>query len=129
MLDLLFLDACKCSFFFCFSSRRRHTICYRDWSSDVCSSDLDGVRQESLDGSPGITKDAGAPVRTGAPDGSATGRPPGWCAAERCGHGPEETGRHPARWLLGVVPRPSAFLSHPVATVRTHERSDREQYS
>src|SRR6266542_61978 len=27
-----------CSFFF--SSRRRHTRCYRDWSSDVCSSDL-----------------------------------------------------------------------------------------
>src|SRR6266852_852843 len=24
---------------FFFSSRRRHTICYRDWSSDVCSSD------------------------------------------------------------------------------------------
>src|SRR5207245_8776092 len=24
---------------FC-SSRRRHTRCYRDWSSDVCSSDL-----------------------------------------------------------------------------------------
>src|SRR5271169_2279594 len=23
-----------------FSSRRRHTMCYRDWSSDVCSSDL-----------------------------------------------------------------------------------------
>src|SRR5207245_7392236 len=22
------------------SSRRRHTRCYRDWSSDVCSSDL-----------------------------------------------------------------------------------------
>src|SRR6266542_1589246 len=28
-------------FFFFFSSRRRHTRCYRDWSSDVCSSDLD----------------------------------------------------------------------------------------
>ena len=31
-------------FFFCvlffFSSRRRHTRCSRDWSSDVCSSDL-----------------------------------------------------------------------------------------
>src|SRR5207245_7417904 len=27
--------------FFFFSSRRRHTRCYRDWSSDVCSSDLD----------------------------------------------------------------------------------------
>src|SRR5256884_8657398 len=29
-------------FFFFFSSRRRHTRCSRDWSSDVCSSDLDG---------------------------------------------------------------------------------------
>src|SRR5687768_18126428 len=28
-----------CCFFF--SSRRRHTRCSRDWSSDVCSSDLD----------------------------------------------------------------------------------------
>src|SRR5207245_9699338 len=27
---------------FFFSSRRRHTRCYRDWSSDVCSSDLNG---------------------------------------------------------------------------------------
>src|SRR5438105_5645850 len=27
-------------FFFFFSSRRRHTISTRDWSSDVCSSDL-----------------------------------------------------------------------------------------
>src|SRR3989337_3392125 len=27
-------------FTFFFSSRRRHTRCYRDWSSDVCSSDL-----------------------------------------------------------------------------------------
>src|SRR2546429_929150 len=28
-------------YFFFFSSRRRHTRCSRDWSSDVCSSDLD----------------------------------------------------------------------------------------
>src|SRR5690606_39395234 len=28
-------------FLFFFSSRRRHTIFSRDWSSDVCSSDLD----------------------------------------------------------------------------------------
>src|SRR2546429_7007198 len=27
-------------FIFFFSSRRRHTRCSRDWSSDVCSSDL-----------------------------------------------------------------------------------------
>src|SRR5580765_8823980 len=29
-------------FFFFFSSRRRHTRWTGDWSSDVCSSDLDG---------------------------------------------------------------------------------------
>src|SRR6266496_6239787 len=28
-------------FFFFFSSRRRHTRSLRDWSSDVCSSDLE----------------------------------------------------------------------------------------
>src|ERR1035441_10977853 len=28
-------------FFFFFSSRRRHTRCLSDWSSDVCSSDLE----------------------------------------------------------------------------------------
>src|SRR3989449_5825752 len=32
-------SASMCAFFF-FSSRRRHTRCSRDWSSDVCSSDL-----------------------------------------------------------------------------------------
>src|SRR6266542_5255302 len=32
------IDTKQCRFFF--SSRRRHTRCYRDWSSDVCSSDL-----------------------------------------------------------------------------------------
>src|SRR5690554_7582370 len=31
-------------FFFFFSSRRRHTRCGRDWSSDVCSSDLAMIR-------------------------------------------------------------------------------------
>src|SRR5690606_39787385 len=30
----------SCFFFFFFSSRRRHTRFSRDWSSDVCSSDL-----------------------------------------------------------------------------------------
>src|SRR5436305_14266122 len=29
-----------CCVIFFFSSRRRHTRCGRDWSSDVCSSDL-----------------------------------------------------------------------------------------
>src|SRR5690349_22075796 len=31
-------------FFFFFSSRRRHTRSLRDWSSDVCSSDLAALR-------------------------------------------------------------------------------------
>src|SRR5438045_6112890 len=37
------------SVFFFFSSRRRHTRCLSDWSSDVCSSDLrrKGVRRAS----------------------------------------------------------------------------------
>src|SRR3989442_8704540 len=35
--------------FFFFSSRRRHTRCGRDWSSDVCSSDLRVVIEGGLD--------------------------------------------------------------------------------
>src|SRR5207245_4748368 len=31
-----------------FASSRRHTRCYRDWSSDVCSSDLVGDRFPAL---------------------------------------------------------------------------------
>src|SRR5690349_23708965 len=31
-------------FFFFFSSRRRHTRSLRDWSSDVCSSDLPDIQ-------------------------------------------------------------------------------------
>src|SRR2546421_3658503 len=41
----LFFDCCLTVivsfYFFFFSSRRRHTRSDRDWSSDVCSSDLD----------------------------------------------------------------------------------------
>src|SRR5258705_6048568 len=32
-------------YFFFFSSRRRHTRCLSDWSSDVCSSDLNEPAQ------------------------------------------------------------------------------------
>src|SRR6266498_2067831 len=35
--------------FFFFSSRRRHTRCGRDWSSDVCSSDLAATRMSGVD--------------------------------------------------------------------------------
>src|SRR5205809_1254576 len=39
----------RCVFFF-FSSRRRHTRCSRDWSSDVCSSDLISFAQSRFAG-------------------------------------------------------------------------------
>src|SRR5438874_10944826 len=39
-------------FFFFFSSRRRHTRSLRDWSSDVCSSDLSGIFIMSLISNP-----------------------------------------------------------------------------
>src|SRR6266550_5740488 len=35
-------------YFIFFSSRRRHTRCSRDWSSDVCSSDLRWGRSSPL---------------------------------------------------------------------------------
>src|SRR6266536_3244174 len=49
-LDLLFKMYCDECFFFFFSSRRRHTISTRDWSSDVCSSDLLPSARESRGG-------------------------------------------------------------------------------
>src|SRR5262245_62498142 len=44
MIVLFFLCViCNVDVFFFFSSRRRHTRCLSDWSSDVCSSDLNDV--------------------------------------------------------------------------------------
>src|SRR5256884_2994745 len=42
VVDFIFVDmkVAVDDFYFFFSSRRRHTRCSRDWSSDVCSSDL-----------------------------------------------------------------------------------------
>src|SRR5207248_6245425 len=48
--------------YFFFSSRRRHTISYGDWSSDVCSSDL--VRSDRDHAA--IARAAGGGVRTSA---------------------------------------------------------------
>src|SRR2546421_5790321 len=51
-LRILGLAMCfsLCLFFFFFSSRRRHTRSDRDWSSDVCSSDLIGIYGGSYGG-------------------------------------------------------------------------------
>src|SRR5690606_40154657 len=56
-----------------FSSRRRHTRFSRDWSSDVCSSDLVTLDEDSLPGDVGLTNDRPSltiqlrPGRTTAP--------------------------------------------------------------
>src|SRR5207253_6117392 len=48
-LSIFFFSICFIFFFFFFfSSRRRHTRWPRDWSSDVCSSDLAGAGAEGL---------------------------------------------------------------------------------
>src|SRR2546422_9963094 len=39
-IPVLFVKLRRGTIYFFFSSRRRHTRCSRDWSSDVCSSDL-----------------------------------------------------------------------------------------
>src|SRR5438045_9496028 len=46
MLQDAALITLKVNFFF--SSRRRHTRCLSDWSSDVCSSDLNVLREFGL---------------------------------------------------------------------------------
>src|SRR5205814_4924328 len=43
------------SVYFFFSSRRRHTRCLSDWSSDVCSSDLQNSESEQKHSAGGRT--------------------------------------------------------------------------
>src|SRR5690606_40835967 len=72
-----------CVFFF-FSSRRRHTIFSRDWSSDVCSSDLSDASLEKLyaidiasEGSSGIgATTGGVVVRRGTLSDGTRSPPP-----------------------------------------------------
>src|SRR5207253_3680808 len=73
-------------FFFFFSSRRRHTRWPRDWSSDVCSSDLswvkckdDGALPNDIEKAKALIKDYGKPVEfkmlvTATPRGRAVGQ-------------------------------------------------------
>src|SRR5436305_6279879 len=53
-------------YLFFFSSRRRHTRCGRDWSSDVCSSDLEVRGEPDRTSYPAWQGLAGS-VRTGEP--------------------------------------------------------------
>src|SRR5205809_3446069 len=51
-------------YFFFFSSRRRHTRCSRDWSSDVCSSDLTLANLEAQLGVKLFDRSSRSPVLT-----------------------------------------------------------------
>src|SRR5205809_3891782 len=62
-----------CYVFF-FSSRRRHTRCSRDWSSDVCSSDL-CVRRVGCQLIQGYGLTEASPVTHTVPDEPGKGRP------------------------------------------------------
>src|SRR5215475_3932362 len=77
-------------FFFFFSSRRRHTRFSRDWSSDVCSSDLLGGGDQAPEA---------AAVRRGHPArrrGQRDRRP-------QRGHGPAAGLTDPGRYLGGMT--------------------------
>src|SRR3989454_7488829 len=67
MIHIYYLSKICCFyFFFFFSSRRRHTRLQGDWSSDVCSSDLDilsAVRQQDPE-TPVILMTAQASLQT-----------------------------------------------------------------
>src|SRR5436309_9660063 len=82
-------------FFFFFSSRRRHTRFSRDWSSDVCSSDL-GAR---LPGDAAASTGLGMATIPRVPWHAAAGRrtdlwwPAGWAFH----HGGGEIGRASCR--------------------------------
>src|SRR5208282_4172481 len=114
--------------FFFFSSRRRHTRCYRDWSSDVCSSDLGRPggrgRIPARRDRPGRR---GKPARCGARDRgrdpqaarAGTGR---WAGPPAPGRGGRRgvrgrAGRHPRGLALGPgvasdTPRRLVLLRH-----------------
>src|SRR5207248_4781961 len=73
---------------FFFSSRRRHTRSYGDWSSDVCSSDLAFWSPERRGSSEGTSVAASSPAGIKSSP---------WCATRRgqptC-RGPEPAGFH-----------------------------------
>ena len=48
-LQRFIVGLCVVLGYFFFSSRRRHTRCSRDWSSDVCSSDLELIIKKYAD--------------------------------------------------------------------------------
>src|SRR2546422_4942725 len=72
-MDLSHADGTNVLFFF--SSRRRHTRCSRDWSSDVCSSDLRTDRSPPTGSGTHPARPDPGPARAGPPAVARETRP------------------------------------------------------
>src|SRR2546429_1460394 len=84
---------------FFFSSRRRHTRCSRDWSSDVCSSDLSCPAPAPRPGGTGWLHSPHGAAPAGAARATAVHPAPAWPPPPRCrrpAH-PAEIGRASCR--------------------------------
>src|SRR2546430_9196729 len=103
-------------FFFFFSSRRRHTRFDCDWSSDVCSSDLESETSMSMIARPDLVHLDRAPQESGADQGRLKGLPDGlytgiWWYARFPNHyagegaaATRELGEFEAKtWINGIV--------------------------
>src|SRR3989442_15845944 len=99
---------------FFFSSRRRHTRCGRDWSSDVCSSDLD----------PGEEPRALQELHREGPDGRVVGRrvvePRARVTVDDAGQEPQVVVDH------AVEDRPGRDVDHPRVRLPEEEQEEEE---
>src|SRR6266542_2152394 len=84
------MDRIPTALFF-FSSRRRHTRCYRDWSSDVCSSDLGAAS----------TRSSCAPSPTCARQSNGTR--PSMASRARAGSSTFIASRSTSKWLSSAA--------------------------
>src|SRR5690606_40455747 len=118
--------------YFFFSSRRRHTRFSRDWSSDVCSSDLE-MRvlrlDEALELERVIRVRGGAAPGTAEAPGPGAGTAPGDAGRELLALGPPELVRlglvsNRGRVVVaGALPLPSPVLPWPTGLQAVSERA------
>src|SRR5690625_7662008 len=114
-----------CVVSFCFSRRRRHTRWPRDWSSDVCSSDLDHEPRrtdapssaEEPTGVPGRQRPVSAPAEQSSP--SAPEEPAVAASVTDPAPGPEESRPAQAKRPLRRRPEPEESGSLPKVALWT----------